>query len=179
MERFIGKEKGLTQVDRRARWQGTQLVRLVLFIAIFFSHSAIAFAEEAVLSWDANTEPDLAGYRVYIGTTPGTYGTPIDIDKQIASFSTTSLTPGTYFFAVTAIDNSGNESGFSNEVFKTITDSGGSESSGGGGCGMVTPKDGKPRGPGQAADMLTVIGIIMLLLLKGACKRVGQQAGMP
>src|SRR5262249_17747530 len=36
------------------------------------------------LQWDANTEPDLAGYRVYQGTQSGVYATPVDVGKVTA-----------------------------------------------------------------------------------------------
>lgn len=77
-------------------------------------------ATPVLLSWDANTEPDLDGYRLYYGVAPGTYQNVLDVGN-VTTATVTSLQPGTrYFFAVTAYDVSGNESGFSNEVFKDV-----------------------------------------------------------
>ena len=72
------------------------------------------------LAWDSNTEADLAGYKVYYGTAPGVYGTPIDVGMATQSSGTTYYTlPGltkgqTYYIVVTAYDTSSNESGYSN-----------------------------------------------------------------
>lgn len=74
----------------------------------------------AELSWDPNTESDLAGYKVYAGTSSRSYGPPIDVGN-VTSFKVINLAKGqTYYFAVTAYNTSGAESGFSNEVSKTI-----------------------------------------------------------
>jgi hypothetical protein len=68
------------------------------------------------LAWDPNTEPQLAGYKVYVGTASGVYTTAIDV-RNVTTYTVASLPPGqTYYFAVTAYDVSGFESGFSNEV---------------------------------------------------------------
>ncbi len=67
------------------------------------------------LSWDANTETDLAGYKVYWGTVSRTYGPAVMIGK-VTTYTTPKLANGTWFFAVTAINTGGAESGFSNEV---------------------------------------------------------------
>lgn len=74
----------------------------------------------ATLSWNPNTEPDLAGYRVYVGLASGVYGPPINAGN-LTSLQVTDLPLGqTYFFAVTAVNISNMESGFSNEVSKSI-----------------------------------------------------------
>ena len=74
----------------------------------------------ATLSWDPDSEPDLAGYKVYYGASPGTYETSIDV-SYTTTYVVTNLESGTrYYFAITAYDISGNESAFSNEVFKDI-----------------------------------------------------------
>jgi hypothetical protein len=78
-----------------------------------------ALAADVTLAWDANTESDLAGYKVYYGTASGVYGTPITIGTQ-TTYTVTGLPPGTYYFAVTAYNTSGLESGYSNEVSQTI-----------------------------------------------------------
>ncbi len=72
------------------------------------------------MTWDPNSEGDLAGYRVYVGLLPGVYGAPIDVGR-VTSWTVTNLTGGvTYYFAVSAYDTGGNESGRSNEVSKAI-----------------------------------------------------------
>ena len=90
---------------------------MMIFSLVTFSS---AFGATASLSWNANTEPDLAGYKVYYGTVSGSYGSPTSVGNT-TNYTVTGLANGSYFFAVTAIDTSGNESGFSNEVSKTIS----------------------------------------------------------
>jgi hypothetical protein len=79
-------------------------------------------AGTATLTWNGSTESDVAGYKVYRGTGSGTYGTPLStLPKTATSYTATGLQNGTtYFFVVTAYDNAGNESTFSNEVSKSI-----------------------------------------------------------
>lgn len=79
-------------------------------------------SSSATLTWRANTESDLAGYRVYRATSSGTYGAPIaTIQGNTPNYIATGLQIGTtYFFVVTAFDTAGNESAYSNEVSKSI-----------------------------------------------------------
>lgn len=79
----------------------------------------------AQVSWNANTEPDLAGYKVYYGTSPGVYTVTIDVGltatPSTPSHTIYNLTKGTtYYFNVTAYDTSNNESGFGTEVSKLV-----------------------------------------------------------
>ena len=78
-------------------------------------------AGEATLSWDQNTEPELAGYMVYFGTSSGVYGTPLDAGTQ-TTYTVTGLAIGPSYFAVTAYNTAGTESTFSNEATKIIVD---------------------------------------------------------
>lgn len=94
-----------------------------LFLVASLWCAAPAWAQSVTLEWDANTETDLAGYKVYFGTASRTYGTPITLGK-VTTYTVTGLTPGvTYYFAVTAYNTAGLESGFSNEVSATIPSS--------------------------------------------------------
>ncbi len=52
---------------------------LQLFSFFYYSFLSIAFATQIRIAWDPNTESDLAGYKVYYGTTSRNYGTPIDV----------------------------------------------------------------------------------------------------
>jgi hypothetical protein len=76
----------------------------------------------ATVSWNANTESDLAGYRIYVGTRSGSYGFagPFEVTSR-TSFTIQNLPVGaTYFFSVSAFDKSGNESAKSAEVSKSL-----------------------------------------------------------
>ena len=82
-----------------------------------------ATANSATLQWAANSEPDLAGYKVYQGTTAGSYGPSINV-KNVTTYTASNLQGGLrYSFAITAYDLSGNESYPSDEVTKYIADS--------------------------------------------------------
>ncbi len=68
------------------------------------------------LAWDPNQEPDLAGYKLYYGTSSRSYQQNMDVGN-LTQYTLTGLQDGvTYYFAVTAYDTEGNESGYSNEV---------------------------------------------------------------
>jgi hypothetical protein len=92
---------------------------ILLAVAFVVWLASPAWAQNVTLAWDANSETDLAGYKVYYGTASRTYGTPIIIGTQ-TTYTVTGLAPGTYYFAVTAYNTSSLESGFSNEVTATI-----------------------------------------------------------
>lgn len=79
-------------------------------------------SSSATLTWGANKEKDLAGYKVYRATASGAYGAPIaTVPGSVTTYQATGLEFGkTYFFVVTAYDIAGNESGYSNEVSKSI-----------------------------------------------------------
>jgi hypothetical protein len=77
----------------------------------------------ATLSWTLNSETALAGYKIYVGTASGLYnypGSPF-VAGVTGSYTITGLPSGqTYYFAISAFDNSGSESGLSAEVSKSI-----------------------------------------------------------
>lgn len=85
-------------------------------------------AGAATLSWTPPTQntdgtplSDLAGYRVYWGKSQGSYtNSQTLLNPGIVSHMVEQLTPATYYFVVTAIDTSGNESQYSNVATKTI-----------------------------------------------------------
>ena len=74
----------------------------------------------ATLTWSPNTEPDVAGFKVYIGNAPGVYGSPIVLGN-VTTYVASNLALGkTYYFAVSAFDTSGNESPLSAVVSKSV-----------------------------------------------------------
>ncbi|MDG0813886.1 S-layer homology domain-containing protein [Cohnella rhizosphaerae] len=88
--------------------------------------TAVAGEGKAALHWTANTEDDLAGYRVYVRAAgAGSWGAALEAGKS-ASYTATGLTGGiAYELAVSAYDKSGNESAKSGAVQATPTGGGG------------------------------------------------------
>ena len=73
------------------------------------------------LAWNANTEPDLAGYNLYRSTTMGGPYTKVNAMLiTVLNFSDNGLTNGTpYYYVLRAVDASSNESANSSEVTAT------------------------------------------------------------
>ena len=72
-------------------------------ILIMFS-GQLAHAAHVILQWDANTESDLAGYKVYYGTVSHNYSDSVDVGN-VTSYTIAGLVESqTYYFAVTAYD---------------------------------------------------------------------------
>lgn len=136
---------------------GCLCVLVLLFLA------APVLSADVTLAWDPNSEADLEGYGVYFKL--GSSGPPYELfgyvtlqelnDPDNPSFAVTGLVTGSsYYFAVTAYDTAGNESGYSTPVCAQIGDqilpctsppssgaaSGGS-GGGGGGCFIETASD--------------------------------------
>jgi hypothetical protein len=71
------------------------------------------------VAWTPNPEPDIAGYKVYVGTNAGRYSTVLDAGKGTNQMITNLAAGWTYYFAVTAYNTSGLESDLSSEVSYT------------------------------------------------------------
>lgn len=81
-------------------------------------------AATVTLGWEPNSESDLAGYKLYYGNSPRTqapYTQAVVINDKAATTWQITLDPGVYYFALTAYDTSGNESGYSAEVSAEIS----------------------------------------------------------
>jgi hypothetical protein len=104
----------------------SRIIGIIFLIMLCVTYTGAASAGQAVLSWDAPTTnedgtplTDLAGYKIYWGTAPGTYTQSKDVGNVI-TYTITGLPSGKYFFAVTAYNVALMESGKSNEVSKEI-----------------------------------------------------------
>ncbi len=72
------------------------------------------------LDWADNTDSDLAGYNVYRSETSGGSYSQIATDVINSDYADTGLIDGTtYYYVITAVDSSGNESGNSAEAWGT------------------------------------------------------------
>jgi len=93
-----------------------------LLLCAILTPSAV-HAAEVNLAWDPNTEPDLAGYKVYYGLGSRNYDHVMELGNT-TSCVVTGLEQGrTYYFAATAVNTANIESDFSNEVSASFSTS--------------------------------------------------------
>ena len=89
------------------------MIMAVCFLAVA---SVAGAGMNVTLEWSPNSEPDLAGYNIYRSLTDG------GPYSKLGSVVNTTYTDSTtefdikYYWVVTAFDNEGNESGYSNQV---------------------------------------------------------------
>ncbi len=95
---------------------------LFLILVVLAFLPGLSMAGSATLNWQPNTESDLGGYRVYYGTSSRTYGPPLNVNTTTTCTLSDLSEGAAYYFAVTAFDTAGNESGFSTEVQKAFND---------------------------------------------------------
>ncbi len=89
--------------------------KILAFLLTFLISSSV-FAGSIKVSWDANIEPDLAGYKLYYREDAGLTQTMIDVGN-VVEYEITGLTTGVFYnIRATAYDTSGNESGQSYAV---------------------------------------------------------------
>ncbi len=97
--------------------------KLILAICFVLMFPVLALAESVHLEWDAGTDNvGVTGYNIYVGTSSGIYGTPINVGN-VLQYTVTGLNIGTsYYFAASCYDAVGNESVYSNELFYMSVD---------------------------------------------------------
>lgn len=78
------------------------------------------FTGNVVLNWQASTEEDFKEYRVYRSTSSGTGYELLTTTTATSYTDATTEGDSTYYYVVTALDYSGNESAYSNEISLTI-----------------------------------------------------------
>jgi hypothetical protein len=123
----------MIRLERLSKWIAIVLIALVLGYFAFDNfvlspQRQAVFHGSVTLSWAAPTEnednsplTDLAGYVIYYGTQAGQYSYTIHIDDpKTTGYKLESLSPGTYYFAITAINTDGAESAVSDMIEKTV-----------------------------------------------------------
>lgn len=105
---------------KNIRWYKT-IVNVVALLALVFFFTALTFALPGLVDkqvvWDANTEEDLAGYRLYYRAETEVFSNDryFLVPPEIQAYRLADVPFNTHM-ALTAFDSSGNESEFSKEV---------------------------------------------------------------
>jgi len=125
----ILKRLGETSSLKRPVFARIAFLALVLVAVAAFQFGATAQAASVALSWtppttytDGTSITSLGGYKVYTGTTSGSYSQNVDVGN-VTSYTVSNLKDSTaYYFAVTAYDTTGNLSSYSSQAtFTTPT----------------------------------------------------------
>jgi hypothetical protein len=133
------------------------LLSVVTFVLVSLVFPQDIYAVDITLTWDASSQPDLDGYRVYCRQEGDSYN--YNHPDWAGNRTETTCTiyglddNNTYYFVVRAVDVEGNESGDSNEIryqpnaasTQVIMDNGDTGGGGGGGgCFIATAAFGSP-----------------------------------
>jgi VCBS repeat-containing protein len=117
------------------RSDGSGLVNTSVNFSINITSAAVTPAPEPVvsdinLSWTAPAErednqpislSEIAGYKIYYGTSQGDYNNNVNInDGSAVAYTLEGLPEGTYYIVITTVDNDGRESSFSSEIMIQI-----------------------------------------------------------
>lgn len=104
--------------------------KIILTIICFLAMASFVCAGTNVtFQWDANSESDLAGYKIYRSNVSGDYSSPANVldiplsalaDTGEPQYTEEDVPDGEWFWVATAYDTSGNESGYSNEVTDSL-----------------------------------------------------------
>jgi hypothetical protein len=74
-------------------------------------------SQNLTFQWDPSPEPDVVLYRLYLGTSSRAYTQNIQVGVPTTSATAPNLSDGQhYYFAVTAVNSAGVESGYSSEI---------------------------------------------------------------
>jgi hypothetical protein len=158
-------------------------IGVMVVIMIIFTQSA--YATGVRISWQENTESNVAGYKVYYGNAASrNYDNVIDVG-DITAVEIGDLENTTYYFAITAYNDAGEESDYSEEIVATLAPNGqgtvlpggntpgavSSSGGGGGGCFLTVSSHG--NAVTQSTPFYRLIALISAGIAAGCRKFCG------
>ncbi len=93
-----------------------------LILALLFCASCLfcseSYAEDINITWDANTESNIMGYKLHWGTVEGVYPSWLDVGNVLSYVLP--LDAGKYYITATVYDADGNESDYTYAIIHTV-----------------------------------------------------------
>ena len=93
------------------KWKKLTIVFSLLFI---FCGTTVGYAADVHLTWDPSSG-EVAGYRIYYGTSPGSHPNMVEVGN-VTDYILTGLSEGVTYYLVARAYNTYGESGDSNEL---------------------------------------------------------------
>ena len=87
---------------------------------MWFCQLPVQAGQSVTLAWDQCSDPNVAGYKIYFGTSSHDYTQSVDVGNATNATITVGSAGTTYYFAATSYDSSGAESDFSAEATYTL-----------------------------------------------------------
>jgi hypothetical protein len=102
--------------EKRINFCRRGMLPIILAGIMLFSFTPGLECRDVKVAWDANTEADLAGYKLYYGLSSSNYNATVDLGNR-TDYSLTGLDDSkSYYMAMTAYNSSRTESDYSNEI---------------------------------------------------------------
>jgi hypothetical protein len=134
---------------------------MAVFVSILFVYTSAA-AFQLTLAWDSNVDEDLAGYIVYYGTASHDYKWNVDIGEETSVTISGLDDRKNYYFAVTAYDEEGNESAYSEEIaYPDSANSSASNRDSGGSASMACFISSAADGGWPETHLMVLVGVIL------------------
>lgn len=100
-----------------------RMVLVFMFLAAVFFGRGLVYGQDITLQWDANTEPNLAGYNIYeseLSAGAGSQWVKIDqVEKDVTEYTAAGRDDfKSYAYQVTAFNDQDHESFVSNVAYK-------------------------------------------------------------
>ena len=87
------------------------VLTILLLLALYAARAA-----SVSLAWDASASTNVVAYRVYWGHASGAYTNDVQVGNVLTATVSNLVAGCSYYFAATAVDDSGLESDYSNEA---------------------------------------------------------------
>jgi hypothetical protein len=86
------------------------------FLILAALGTTVQAGQSVTLAWNQSTDPTIVGYNIYYGGASGTYTNEISAGSTTNATISGLISGKTYYFAATAYNSLGLESGFSSEM---------------------------------------------------------------
>lgn len=98
----------------------SSIVKRFAFAFVATLVAQVALASEVRVAWNPNREPDIRGYKIYIGSAAGSYSRSVDVGNDLSHLVTGLNAGARYYVAVSAYNRYGVESPLSPPVAVSV-----------------------------------------------------------